>query len=324
MGVPGFRPPAESLASEVSLTCSIAKPRNRVLLIPPPPKIVPTPAADPEIPEPKLLHLCESCGECFTERESLNEHLKWAHKPRVHKCHALNCMFTAKSFQLLKVHSQKVHAIRPIVDREVDSRPKTRKCLHQNKCKQAFSTWSELRNHAVEHLEHQLYCPKCGECFLSTYGLELHACHAPQNPETGDSEPMLVVDSKKVSTCRFCKMHLAAPALLKLHFKRHRTKSKHVVTCTLGGCKKPFYAPRDLRLHVILSHLVGDADNFVHACDFPGCVSEFVSLASLRVHKIEEHLENASKVDDCVTVPFTFVDIKDAIEDDEDKFALCE
>jgi Zinc finger, C2H2 type len=281
MEVPGFRPPAEASARQHSKIRDVAKSRNYISLIPPLPKtkIVPAPTTDPE---PKLLFMCELCGECFAAREALNEHLKGHRSP-----------------------SQNV----------VNKRVGPFKCLHRNKCNLVFSTMSELRDHAVEHLGSQLYCPKCGECFLSTYGLELHACHAPQIPDFGDSKPMAAVNMEKVSTCMLCKMQIATRALFKLHVKRHRTPTKQVFKCTLEGCKKPFYAPGDLRLHVILSHLMGDADNFVHACEYPGCKTEFASVTSLFVHKMEKHREKAPKVVDCVTLPFAFVDIKDAIED---------
>jgi hypothetical protein len=185
-------------------------------------------------------------------------------------------------------------------------------CLHVD-CKESFNCVISLKKHAVEHLEKpELLCVKCGEVCLSTFSLHVHECHAHQIP---DSKPAVIWGLDKSLTCQFCGMHTATLALFDIHVERHRTQSEQVVKCTLGGCKNPFYAPNDLRLHVILSHLVGDADNFVHACEYPECFSDFVSVASLSVYKQEAHGESDELGVDAATVPFACMDIKKEIDD---------
>lgn len=344
MGVPGFRLLAAAYLCEVcrksfatkgaarqhSRAC-FAKPRRRrrkVFMIQPP-QTNPTPTRRPKVSpaKPKLVYMCDDCELCFAARLELNKHRKTAHVLLRHECHAPGCKFAAKQLYLLNVHAQMVHgAMREVVDDssvapQIDQNgaKKHFECLNKD-CRESYSTLAELKKHAVEHLELEHLCPKCGEFFLTLYSLQIHDCHAPEIP---DSFPLVASGLDKSLTCQFCGMHMAVQASFDLHVERHRTQSDSVIKCTLKDCKKPFFAPKDLRLHVILSHLAGDADNFIHACDISDCTTEFVSMASLGVHKKEVHVIDVTScatgkednVADVVPVPFAFVEIKQEIKE---------
>ncbi|XP_018318436.1 zinc finger protein 624-like [Agrilus planipennis] len=168
------------------------------------------------------LFKCETCGICFTQKNSLEEHVNTHLCQKPFKCNECGETFTKKFY--LSVHIKSVHR------RE---NTKTFDCLL---CPEVFPSKYYLNVHLGEHGTENLFkCETCGKSFALKSKLNEHK----KTTHLG----------KKRFKCDQCGKKFTRKYYLSVHIKSgHKNDRCILLKCHI--CKKEFKNKTNLKLHV--------------------------------------------------------------------------
>ena len=160
-----------------------------------------------------ISHVCETCGQGFTNQKSYQCHIVYHHGTPPYKCDICGTRWTTQ--QALKVHK----------DRHLGN--KRYKCKI---CGKAFVTLSAIEPHMGTHrVERPYKCALCPKSFKTKKYLRSHK----------------EVHSDRKFPCQVCGKVFNLPNVLLVHMKRHEGNKQH--KCAF--CTKAFVAKSDCKRH---------------------------------------------------------------------------
>lgn len=177
---------------------------------------------------PDTNEVCKICGEKFTKRHYLRDHIAKAHmSPRQYKCDVCGGEF--KTEHILKQHQQKMHG----------ENAKKYKC---ELCDEIFCKMSDLSNHKHEKHPKPYICEKCGNCFARKTNLTEHM--------KKHDKPR---DARKMFHCPVegCNSSFTRKSNLQTHID---TIHKNVLPYACEKCGKDFRYPSLLQKHMEIAH----------------------------------------------------------------------
>ena len=172
-----------------------------------------------------ISHVCETCGQGFTNQKSYKCHIVYHHGTPPYKCDICGTRWTTQ--QALKVHK----------DRHLGN--KRYKCKI---CGKAFVTLSAIEPHMGTHrVERPYKCALCPKSFKTKKYLRSHK----------------EVHSDRKFPCQVCGKVFNLPNVRLVHMKRHEGNKQH--KCAF--CTKAFVAKSDCKRHENTVHKGMQAPN---------------------------------------------------------------
>jgi len=197
------------------------------------------------------------------------------------ECDSPDCLFMSKSHSELQLHKITAHSIwqfncqlcgkgfeksknLPIhMKHHETGEPGIIKCT-VGKCKQTFTTGTELKKHMDSHSKSSL--EPLDYSFL--------------DPQTLDDP------QRKVNECPLCGKIIKDRVLLQVHVVRHQTETSGILKCTYKRCQQTCTSASELKDHAA-KHW--DTSLCPFACLFPGCNFATTTKTRLVIHKRALH-----------------------------------
>ncbi|XP_039608489.1 zinc finger protein 665-like [Polypterus senegalus] len=185
---------------------------------------------------------CLECGKQFTQKSSLNEHMKIHTGKKAYCCHECGKLFTRRSH--LQSH------------RRIHTGEKTHICPE---CGKSFLRISNLQTHRRIHTGEKTHCcPECGKSFSRRGHLHTHRrIHTRENPHCCSDCGMSF--SRRSHLQRHRKSHTGDKPYCcpecgkqysdKLSFQRHTKVDTGEKTYCCSQCGKRFFNSRCFRVH---------------------------------------------------------------------------
>ena len=206
---------------------------------------------------------CNLCPKLFSNKYSLQKHLKVHQDSLRYTCTECNQSFTKHN--LLKSHKLEHKSG---IEKEAP--------VSCSKCEKKFVYGSQLQTHVIRHHENrkEYKCEKCEEIFTKWTGLRAHmsSAHAKSSK----------------NSCELCKKVFTGPNAkenLRAHRATHATHRK-MYSCPIEPCTRFYYFEKNLK-----DHITGYHKGKRFPCLEVGCHARLSSRRKLIQHNAKIHGE---------------------------------